>query len=400
MGTLRYIAIAVLLISFATFVAFFGRLPVLRKTPIGALHRVIWIHIPRGFRTFDEWATNGRLTRSIGNVAHTLWYDKHPVVVIFFLILLSGSQFLFLPDAWPLLTSSHKILSILLIFGPYFFLYASVYTDPGTITPENHARYMSLYPYDYTIFYPGETCRTCHFQKPARSKHCSICKRCVAKLDHHCIFINNCVGYENQHWFLLLLFSTAVLTTYATYLGITLLSSQVLEVIPAWTLSGKGMTWMQYLNVWGWALQNKIGMGCVTLLCLFCSPLVWGLLGYHIYLIWAGTTTNESLKWSDWAAEMAEGFVFKRKLARARGVCEKVGEPAWTSWPVESEQIVMRTEDGFPPSTNGNPGVGEWERVWRLADVENLYDLGFRDNLADVFLSRVASGGLEGVQMN
>ncbi|KAH8816105.1 DHHC palmitoyltransferase-domain-containing protein [Xylogone sp. PMI_703] len=389
MGTLRYIALAVLLISFATFVAFFGRLPALRKTPVGALHRVIWIHIPRGFRAADEWATNGRLSRSIGNVAHTLWYDKHPVVVIFFVILLLGSEMLFLPDAWPLLTTFRKMSCLFLVLCPYTFLYLSMYTDPGIITPENHSHYMTLYPYDYTIFYPGETCRTCHLLKPARSKHCSICKHCVAKLDHHCIFINNCVGYENQHWFILLLFSTAVITTYATYLGISLLSSQISKEIPSWTLSGKGMDWVEYLDVWGWALQAKMGMGCVTLLCLFCSPLVWGLLGYHIYLIWAGTTTNESLKWSDWAAEMADGFAFKRKLPRDRERFK--GDITWTSWPVESEQIVMRTEDGRPPSTKGNPGVGEWERVWRLADVENLYDLGFQDNLADVFLPRVIS---------
>lgn len=55
-------------------------------------------------------------------------------------------------------------------------------------------------------------------------------------------------------------------------------------------------------------------MGSVTLLCILTSPLVWGLLAYHIYLIYCGTTTNESMKWSDWAAEMADGFVFKRKL--------------------------------------------------------------------------------------
>jgi len=131
-------------------------------------------------------------------------------------------------------------------------------------------------------------------------------------------------------------------------------------------------------------MQEMTGMGGVTLLCLLISPLVWGLLGYHIYLIWAGTTTNESMKWSDWQVEMADGFVFKRKLPENRERDTSV-EPAWTRWPVESEQVVVRTLDGLTPIGPRAIGVGEWERVWKLADVENLYDLGFRDNLVDVF---------------
>ncbi len=106
-----------------------------------------------------------------------------------------------------------------------------------------------------------------------------------------------------------------------------------------------------------------------------------------MYLIWAGTTTNESQKWSDWAAEMTDGSVFKRSLPTDRQKDETL-ESAWTRWPVESEQIVLRTEDGLPPRGLAAIGVGEWQRVWRLAEVENLYDLGFWDNLNDVFWPR------------
>lgn len=125
-------------------------------------------------------------------------------------------------------------------------------------------------------------------------------------------------------------------------------------------------------------------MGAVTLLAAMISPLVWGLFAYNVWLIYSGTTTNESLKWSDWKAEMDDGCAFKRKLLPNR-VKDRQYEPERTRWPLESQQVLARTDDGMPPPSNVST-QSEWERVWKLADVENLYDLGFWDNVADVFV--------------
>ena len=46
-------------------------------------------------------------------------------------------------------------------------------------------------------------CSICNDLKPARTHHCSVTGRCVFQFNGFCVFINNCVGLENQRFFLL-----------------------------------------------------------------------------------------------------------------------------------------------------------------------------------------------------
>lgn len=312
---------------------------------------------------------------------------------IFYLLILTVSEYLYLPQVWYQLGFFTQITAAITVICPYLFLYLACSADPGYITPENLQYHLTLYPYDHALFHPGHECRTCRILKPARSKHCSICKRCVAKTDHHCIFINSCVGYGNQHYFVLLLLSTAILTTYGGLLGVSLMAERMRDRTPWWSIwPSKNITMSQYMAVWGWVIQDNVNMGASTLLAVLTTPLVWGLLGYTLWLIYCGTTTNETLKWSEWKEDMHDGYAFRRSLPANRQKNKRI-EPHCARWPVQTEQILVTTLDGQPPKNDANfPGEGQWERVWSLTNMENLYDMGIWDNLGDIFVSDYAFG--------
>lgn len=54
-------------------------------------------------------------------------------------------------------------------------------------------------------------CVFCKIIRPERCHHCMKCKRCVLRMDHHCNFLNICVGLKNYRpWLVFLFYSNSL----------------------------------------------------------------------------------------------------------------------------------------------------------------------------------------------
>ena len=133
------------------------------------------------------------------------------------------------------------------------------------------------------------------------------------------------------------------------------------------------------------------------MLALLTAPLAAGLCLYHVYLIWAGMTTNESFKWTEWKDDVADGLVYVSEggpQEDGKGAKNPEVEPK-IDWPKSCNQRLVVSTDGRPPRFESDTQTDEgwletsrsntrFKRVSGLHEVENIYDLGFWDNLKDV----------------
>eukprot|EP01056_Protomagalhaensia_sp_Gyna25_P002760 Protomagalhaensia_sp_Gyna_25__2759@NODE_258_length_4147_cov_14_802337_g199_i0_p2_GENE_NODE_258_length_4147_cov_14_802337_g199_i0NODE_258_length_4147_cov_14_802337_g199_i0_p2_ORF_typecomplete_len346_score29_94DHHC/PF01529_20/98DHHC/PF01529_20/1_1e28DUF4149/PF13664_6/4_1e03DUF4149/PF13664_6/0_14_NODE_258_length_4147_cov_14_802337_g199_i04911528 len=57
----------------------------------------------------------------------------------------------------------------------------------------------------------GSRCEKCLGRwKPPRAHHCNRCDKCIFRMDHHCLWIGNCIGQANQKYFILFLTYTII----------------------------------------------------------------------------------------------------------------------------------------------------------------------------------------------
>ncbi|CCE62263.1 hypothetical protein TPHA_0C01070 [Tetrapisispora phaffii CBS 4417] len=109
------------------------------------------------------------------------------------------------------------LLPLLIVLTPSFGILTMV-TKPINIHGNGisqHDKLKNKFPFDNIIYHSGNVCSTCNIEKPARSKHCNICGTCILLQDHHCIWVNNCIGLGNYKYFFMFLLLNTISLSYA-----------------------------------------------------------------------------------------------------------------------------------------------------------------------------------------
>jgi len=129
-------------------------------------------------------------------------------------------------------------------------------------------------------------CRWCHMVQPPRAKHCKDCNCCILKEDHHCPFLNNCIGQRN----------------YATFYGfvvfLVFLSASFVVGISLWLHFEQRHCWEQFGKCLESAPGTMLLTGAALLLDFVVSVLlllVTAFALWHLFLIIWGRTTREVL---------------------------------------------------------------------------------------------------------
>lgn len=109
-------------------------------------------------------------------------------------------------------------------------------------------------------------CETCKCIKPDRAHHCSSCRRCILKMDHHCVWVNGCVCFDNYKLFVLLIAYSCLLCLFVTA---TLLQ----YFIAFWTKLGNSLdiTFADILGVTLFCIALLVGVTLAALLVFHCN---------------------------------------------------------------------------------------------------------------------------------
>lgn len=195
------------------------------------------------------------------------------ITVLATTVLCTFTQLLRIPFYLNLIYAFFFYLSLLLTIILWLRASKSDPTDPVVLA--NRAAIAGNHPFESSRY--ENMCTICSTSVGYNSKHCGNCNRCVERFDHHCIWLNNCIGASNYSYFFQLI---CILAFHEVIIFITSLVL-IKEFFDGSNLDDKSFIGIQFVLL----AQSFI-------LNLFLANLI----GLHIWLYKNGLTTYELIK--------------------------------------------------------------------------------------------------------
>ena len=188
------------------------------------------------------------------------------IVIIIFLLLMN-----YLTLCVNIPTNPWEWLSIVIssvIFLPFLIIFILISCkDPAedSVRNINHGPRTDynrdVHRHVITNFY----CNICGVHVTDKAKHCSSCNKCIYSFDHHCIWLNTCVGGKNYRLFFSMLIFIVIGTLF-------LFINSLLQFIGTFQDSSSPISLKPYYSAGKYQYQNdRMRKFYYTSLCLFLS---------------------------------------------------------------------------------------------------------------------------------
>lgn len=241
----------------------------------------------------------------------------------------------------------HTAIALWLLFNVLFNHAMCIVTSPGTTLEVAEQDLNGAMTFDW------RWCRKCNRGKPPLTHHCSICKKCVLKMDHHCPWMATCVGYFNYRYFFLYCWWMWVGSAYSAF------------------AYGLAVPWLFRLDDPRWGRRGFMPFFLFILSCsVFCG--ISGLLGWHAYLVLTGQGTIEAMEGTEREREArSEGRRWANPYnlgpgANWREVFDARGSLWWLVWMLPSTRRKSGSGLAMPMAPGARRAAEEADHVERI----------------------------------